>query len=274
MDSLLQHRHRPIIVSGVPQFERPDSQLVTASQIYEETYRAASNRLHYPQTMDRKIWEYSYVLHAIQTYARTGPGSRGLVFGCGMERLTAVLAADGAEIVATDYVVDNAKNWEARGLDDLYHEPFIAREDFDARVSFRHQDMNAIDDDLRNFDFIWSTGSLEHIGSHANGVNFVVNAMECLKPGGIAVHTTEFTTTSETVHQDFGELSFYCRADIEGLAERLIEQGHQIVLNFTRGDTPADHHVDVAPFHGGRTLLAHFETHVITSIGLIIQKAL
>ena len=68
------------------------------------------------------------------------------------------------------------------------------------------------------------------------------------------------------------DLSFYCRDDILTLARRLTEAGHLIVLNFQRGMTPADMHVDVAPFHYGRSLLAHHRSHVITSIGLVIQK--
>jgi hypothetical protein len=125
---------------------------------------------------------------------------------------------------------------------------------------------------LQGYDFCWSTGSLEHIGGHAKGLAFVEAAMGCLKPGGIAVHTTEFTISSETVGRDAPDLSFYCRADIEALASRLLQAGHTIVLNFDRGTTVADTHVDVPPYHAGRTLCAHFGSHVITSIGLIVQK--
>jgi len=273
MRTLIERRGRALTVSGQPPFARPDSQLVSASQIYEPECREWFQRLGFSLGLDRKRWEYSYILHAIHIYGRTGIGARGVAFGCGMEQLTSIFAADGAEIVATDYVVNNAHGWEARGLEDLYCEQHLAREQFHERVTFRHVDMNDIPVDLRNFDFCWSTGSLEHIGSHANGMAFVENAMECLKPGGIAVHTTEFTVTSETMGHDYPDLSFYCRADIEALAERLTAAGHQIVLNFNRGSTVADTHVDTPPFHGGRTLLAHFDAHIITSIGLIVQKA-
>jgi len=225
--------------------------------------------------MDRKSWEYALILNAIQTYAASGEGSCGLGFGCGKEFTPSILAADGAEIVATDYVGEemSASGREARSINDLFFEHYIDRETFDRRVSFRHQDMNVIDEDLRDFDFVWSTGSLEHIGGHANGKRFVEEAMACLKPGGIAVHTTEFTISSETVSYDSPEISFYCRKDIEALAQRLIEAGHAIVLNFERGTTLAVTHVDVSPYHHGRTLAAHHHTHVITSIGLIIQRA-
>lgn len=249
------------------------SQLVSASQIYEPACQRWFSKLGFTPMMDRKLWEYSYILHALDTYADTGEGSRGLAFGCGKEFITSILAAGGASITATDFVSEEPGHWEARGFDDLYFDQYISREKFNAKVSFQHLDMNKIPDDLTGFDFCWSTGSLEHIGSHANGLAFVENAMKCLKPGGIAVHTTEFTISSATVSQDFEELSFYCRSDIEALAERLLGSGHMIVLNFERGTTVADLHVDTPPYHQGMTLCAHFRSHVITSIGLIIQKA-
>lgn len=250
--------------------------MVSASQFYEPACRQRFDQMGFPLTLDRKAWEYAYILHAINAYARTGEGARGLAFGCGKEILTSILAADGASILATDYVPERVsdRQWEARGLEDLYFEQFIDRETFSENVRFSHLDMNNIDDDLTGFDFCWSTGSLEHIGSHANGLAFVERAMACLKPGGVAVHTTEYTLTSDTTNYDTPDLSFYCRNDIEGLAARLLAQGHTMILNFDRGSTVADLHVDLPPYHAGHTLAAHFSSHVITSIGLIIQRSL
>jgi hypothetical protein len=260
-----------LVVRQPPNFASPTSQLVSASQFYEPRFAELVSRLSLEVVLDRKIWEYCFIVNAIETYARTGPDSRGLAFGCGMEFITSVMAAGGSDILATDYV-EQSHNWQARGLEDLYSAAHVDRATFDARVRFQHLDMNQIDPGLNGFDFLWSTGSLEHIGGYDKGLSFVENAMQCLKPGGIAVHTTEFTLTSETVGHDTPTLSFYCRRDIERLAERLINAGHMIVLNFERGQTVADTHVDTPPYNYGRTLCAHFSNHVITSIGLIIQK--
>lgn len=272
--SMLSLRKRPIVVSGQPSFEWPDSQLVSAAQIYEPSFQRWTNLLGCQTVMDRKIWEYSYILQAVHAYGTVAPGSRGLAFGCGKEKAASIFAAQGCDIVATDFTpeIEFNSQWAAKTRDDLYFEDCIDRETFEERVKFRHVDMNNIDDDLRDFDFCWSTGSLEHIGSHANGLKFVESAMDCLKPGGLAVHTTEFVISSETSYRDYHDLSFYCRADIEALAMRLLDSGHMIVLNFERGSTIADNHVDAPPFHHGMSLAAHFHTHIITSIGMIIQK--
>lgn len=261
----------PVVVREQPTFASPTSQLVSAAQFYEPRFAEIAARLKLDLVLDRKNWEYCFIVNAIDAYAATGPGTRGLAFGCGMEFITSVLAAAGSDILATDYV-EQSHNWQAKGLEDLFSPAHIDRATFDKRVRFEHLDMNAIDPGLTGFDFIWSTGSLEHIGGYRNGLDFIENAMHCLKPGGIAVHTTEFTLTSEHVGYDTPNLSFYCRRDIENLAARLIKAGHMTILNFERGKTVADTHVDTPPYNYGRTLAAHFSHHVVSSIGLVIQK--
>lgn len=270
MYSMLRDRGA-LVVRETPTFTSPTSQLVSASQFYEPRFRETAERMSLEAVLDRKIWEYCFIVNAINTYAAVGPGTRGLAFGCGKEFITSVMAASGSDILATDYV-DQAHDWQAKGLEDLFSAAHIDRASFDRRVTFRHVDMNDIGPDLTGFDFLWSTGSLEHIGGYDKGLAFVENAMHCLKPGGIAVHTTEFTLTSEHTGHDTPELSFYCRRDIERLAERLIKAGHMTVLNFERGQTVADTHVDTPPYNYGRTLCAHFSRHVVSSIGLVIQK--
>jgi hypothetical protein len=272
--SLVIRRHKPLVVDEKPTFAQPDSQLVSASQFYEERYTHWLAETRLPYGLDRKCWEYTFILHAIDYYVGLKHGMLGLGFGVGKERLPAVMVKHNCSLTITDYIPpgEQAQHWEARKIEDLYFDEIISSELLRKNAKFREVNMNHIPDDLVGFDFLWSTGSLEHIGGHANGLAFVESAMRCLKPGGIAVHTTEFTLTSPDVSFNDPNLSFYCRRDIEDLANRLIQSGHQIVLNFRRGDTVADTHVDTPPFTPGMTLTAHLGLHVITSIGLIIQK--
>lgn len=272
--SLLTARCRPIIVDGLPSFERPDSQLVTASQFYESQFATWLAEFKWSPGLNRKLWEYLYILNALDGYCGLRAPHRGLGFGVGKEQIPAIIAQRGCQLVITDYVPDPEASlgWEGKCLDDLMFEHLCPREIMEQRVGFRAVDMNVIPADLGGFDFLWSCGSLEHIGGLANGLAFVRNSMDCLKPGGIAVHTTEFTLTSETSTHDDPNICFYRRSDIEQLAQDLLAAGHLIVLNFNRGNTVADLHVDVEPFHYGLSLAAQHANHVITSIGLIIQK--
>lgn len=278
VNSLLQLRGAPLVVSGLPTFAKPDSQLVTASQFYEPAFAPWLEYYLGKILLDRKIWEYCYILNAIELYMGMKPGRRGLCFGAGKEFLPAIMAQRGCEVLATDYMPAEGASlgWETQSREDFYYPDFVSRAAFEQNIRFQAADMNHLSPELRRggFDYLWTTGSIEHIGGHRNGLAFVEAAMDCLRPGGIAVHTTEFTLTSESYGHDTPELSFYCKKDILALAQRLTARGHQIVLNFDRGTTPADTHVDTPPFHYGMTLLAHFKSHVITSIGLIIQKSM
>jgi len=150
---------------------------------------------------------------------------------------------------------------------------------FDQRVELKSVDMNHIDKDLQGFDFVWSCCALEHLGSLKAGLDFIINSIRCLKPGGIAVHTTEFNLSSNGDTIETPGLSIYRRRDILGLVNQLTALGYNVApVNFHRGTGPLDAHVDLPPYK----LYEDYQTEVhlrlklgkfdCTSIGLIITK--
>jgi hypothetical protein len=85
-------------------------------------------------------------------------------------------------------------------------------------VNFRPVDMR----DLRlpwdeTFDFLWSSCSLEHLGSLEAGMDFVKQSTDLLKPGGVAVYTTEFNVSSNDETLTSGPLVVYRKRDVEKL---------------------------------------------------------
>ena len=108
--------------------------------------------------------------------------------------------------------------------------------------------MNNIPSDLRNFDFTWSSCAFEHLGSLEHGLRFVLRQMGCLKPGGFAVHTTEYNVSSNRETVDETQTALFRRQDIERLVSDLRDDNHVIDVDFTTGRTPADLHVDEPPF--------------------------
>jgi hypothetical protein len=262
----------PLIVEDQPDFDHPVSQLVSAAQICSAGFEKRRQVYRWDFGLNRKLWEYLYILNALELYAGLAPGRRGLGFGVGRERLVPLLAAGGCRLVATDYVPEDERSlgWEARGIDDLFDEEVCPRDELLRNVTFRHVDMNRIPPDLTGFDFLWSCGALEHIGGIEPGLAFVEAAMACLKPGGIAVHTTEFNLVSDERTLESPGMSFYRRQDIERLGRRLRQQGHGIALNFTKGATVADLHVDREPYHYPLSINALVGAFVITSLGLIV----
>lgn len=280
---MLARRGRPLLVETAPSFEVPDSQLVSEAQILSPRFEYWRHAFRMKPGLNRKLWEYLYIANGIDYYIGLGEGVRILGFGVGRERIPAVLAARGCDVTATDY--DRGEGWTARSIADLLqplegdtdpalaHIPICDAEIFARHLSFRNLDMNHIPGDLRDYDALWSCGSLEHIGGLEKGLEFIEHSLECLRPGGVAVHTTEFNLSSNEHTYDTPPLSFYRRKDIEGLAARLLMQGHDIVLNFTRGNGLVDSHIDKAPFDYALTMNALHANFLITSIGLIVQKS-
>lgn len=230
--------------------------------------------------MHRKLWEWSFISQALFERGLLNPGIKGLGFAVGQEPLSALFAFYGCKILATDLNVNNKNvegwartNQHAAGLKDLNKLKICPNEIFNRRVSFRFVNMNNIDKDLRGFDFVWSSCSLEHLGSLEKGKEFIYNSLNCLKPGGFAIHTTEFNVSSNTDTLVNGESVIYRKKDIREIAINLRSAGHKIKLDFNFGTKPYDLHVDYPPYSQDIHLRLNLLGFVSTSYGLIIQKA-
>jgi hypothetical protein len=231
--------------------------------------------------LHRKMWEWLFIAEALHERGMLAPGRRGLGFGVGQEPLVAAFAAQGCDLVATDQPhelavssgwTDSSVEW-AGGLENLPTHDLVSNEELARRVQYRDVDMNHLPDDLRGFDFTWSSCALEHLGTLEAGTDFVVAQMDCLRPGGVAVHTTEYLVSSDdspsTVEQ--GGTVFYRRSDIRALIDELRRAGHTIDMDYTLGSTPDDVHVDVAPYSDVH-LRTQLGEYVTTSVALVVTK--
>jgi SAM-dependent methyltransferase len=262
-----------------PTLAEPMSQLCTASQLDEPAYAASCEVLGTPPVAHRKLWEFVWILACMERAGIIAPGRRALGFGVGRERIPAVLAARGVEVLASDAPADlvQAQGWASTGQhsherEQLFYPTIVAREDFDRLVQFSPVDMNAIPDGLRDFDVCWSSCCLEHLGSIEHGLRFIESSLQALKPGGLAVHTTEFNLSSDEETFESPNLSLFRRSDILRLVGRLIDQGHEVwPLNFHPGDRVLDEHVDLPPFGLPHLKLAA-QRFTQTSIGIAVRR--
>jgi methyltransferase family protein len=158
-------------------------------------------RLRMVPVYHRKDWEDCFVLQALWEAGMLAPGRRALGFAVGREWMPAFFAGLGMEVVATDLDAGDARAraWIGTGQhadarDPLFQPHLVGEEAFRRLVRHCAVDMAAIPDDLQRggFDLVWSVCSLEHLGSLERGEAFVLAAMRCLRPGGVAVHTTEY----------------------------------------------------------------------------------
>src|SRR5258708_9821643 len=197
------------------------SQLCSAESLRSPALRAWAERLR-PMwaagdearevMLHRKMWEWLFIAEALQERGMLAPGRTGLGFGVGQEPLVALFAAAGCDVVATDQPHDSAvaSGWTdssvewSGGLEDLNAFGLCGAAEFEQRVAYRPVDMTSIPADLRGFDFAWSSCALEHLGTLAAGMDFVVAQMDCLRPDGVAVHTTEYLVSSNSATVEAG----------------------------------------------------------------------
>lgn len=264
-----------------PTLADPTSQLCTEAQFAEPLHVEICSELREnPSILHRKIWEYSWITAALLKAGALRPGMRALGFGVGREPLPAFFGKHGVAVVATDAPLEaiDGHGWEstgqhAAGLDALRRPLILDNATFDRLVSFEAVDMNKIPEHLQGFDFCWSACSLEHLGSIEHGLRFVEESLETLRPGGIAIHTTEFNLSSNNETFEAPTLSLFRKVDIEKLFSRLIAKGHKPwPLNLHPGTGLADEHIDLPPYANNPHLKLEVAMHVVTSIGLVVQK--
>ena len=230
----------------------------------------------------RKQWEFVYIAQTLWERGMLAPGKRGLGFGVGREPLPSLFASFGSEIVATDQSLESAINggWVSThqhtiDLSGLNDRGICTSRMLEDLVSFQAVDMNHIGMELSGqFDFCWSACAFEHLGSLKHGLDFVENSLRTLKPGGVAIHTTEYNLSSNDDTVETQDLSIYRRCDIEPFIEKLRARGFEVSpIDWKLGEGFAEQVVDLPPFGRGEPhIRLKAGQYDVTSIGLIIGK--
>lgn len=237
-------------------------------------------KLKEPFKYHRKLWEYCYIYQSLLERGMLQPGKAGLGFAVGKEPLTAAFASHGCQITSTDLELEKAhaqgwtsSNQHCDGLAGLNERGICDPQLFNSSVIFKYMDMNKIDNTTFNsFDFTWSSCAFEHCGSLDLGKEFIVNQMNCLKPGGIAVHTTEYNLTSDGDTLRSGLIVLFRKQDFDWIVNKTCALGHSIDIDYTVGDGKIESIV-AKPADTDYHLRLQLGKYVTTSIGLIITKS-
>jgi SAM-dependent methyltransferase len=239
-------------------------QASTQSDMQSKWFSYWCHRLGLRPIFHRKLWEYAYIVQGLWERGFLTPEKRGLGFGCGTELFPAFFASCGASVLATDLHPEKVAgmgwaetNQHTEGLEMLYRADLLERSEFDRLVELRFVDMNQIPQDLHSsFDFTWSMCALEHLGSIQHGLDFIKESVRCLKPGGIAIHTTEFNFAYEDETLESQSCVLFRKKDFEALAAELEKMGHVVSpLNFDVGRGCLDGFIDVPPYKEEETPL-------------------
>jgi len=279
--------------SGEPRPHGLSSKPTTQADVESPWFAYWCHELRIAPAYHRKLWEYAFVLQVLHERGRLREGLRGLGFGCGEEPLPSYLASRDVEVTVTDLDPARARGrgWmetgqHASSLSKAHKPELVSRERFEARVQLEYVDMNDIPAALHGaYDFCWSICAFEHLGSIEGGLRFVENAMRTLRPGGVAVHTTEFNYLSEEETVEDGPTVLFLRRHLVELKRRLEAAGHRVgPLDFDSGDGLLDRYVDLPPYAwsaGPAQALAQGVGHLklavgrfpSTCFGLVVERA-
>ncbi len=257
------------------------SRICTQAQVREPWFTAWCRVLGESPHAHRKLWERAYVAYVLDTLGLLTPGARGLGFAVGQEPLVALFAGHGCRVVATDLPpgAREARAWRlsgqlGNGLGDLRRDSLCDPNRFQELVTWRPVDMRAVPEDLTGFDFCWSACALEHLGSLEAGMSFVERSLRTLRPGGVAVHTTEYNVGSNDGTVATGPTVLYREQDVLELAGRLERSGHQVAaFALSPGKGVLDEYVDAPPYSTEPHIRVWLRSFVTTSLAMVVRSS-
>ncbi|KAJ1540521.1 hypothetical protein HK096_010842 [Nowakowskiella sp. JEL0078] len=226
--------------------------------IHKKLYQTDEIQMH------RKRWEMVYIANIVLEMGLCSKGKKGLVWAAGQEILVSFFAGYGCSILATDMPPDGAdiSAWSNTGQfasskESLFLEKYVAKNDFDELNLFE-----IFDETLK-----------EHVGSILLGQKFIIDAMDLLKPGGVAIHTTEFTLSSLDKTVDTGITVLWRKQDVEYLVHSLKVLGFEVYpMDFGAGTGIFDQKPDLPPYNLQQHIKLQIGQHIATSYGIIIKK--
>jgi hypothetical protein len=256
------------------------SRCLRENDFKENWYLDACKKIKEIPRYHRKQWEYCYIYQGLFERGVLKPGKIGLGFGVGKEPLVSAFASHGCKIVATDLNAEDPRsltwystNEHSKNIQDLNERKICDSLEFEKLVIYENVDMNNINIRYANeYDFTWSSCAFEHLGSLENGKQFLLNQMKCLRPGGIAIHTTEFNVSSNINTIDNNDTVIYRKRDVEEIVRELNNLDYNVEIDYTLGSGQIETCVDIPPYHSDKHLRLELMGYVTTSIGLIIEK--
>lgn len=233
-----------------------------------------------PYREHRKQWEFCFMAHALDHYGMLKNGKKGIGFAVGHEPLAVYFVKRGVDMVVSDLPIEGneevADGWastneHAAALRATFKEGIIDYDTYEKKAKFTPVNMNTIPEDLLNgeYDFVYSSSSLEHVGSVELGRKFILNAMKALKKGGVAVHTTELALNSLKYGGNFDHMSVWLKKDVQQLETELEGIGCKLLPVEYAIDNLA---VDELPYSDQKHFILKVDGTIHTSIAFVVKK--
>jgi len=274
-----------------------NSNLCNYEDFLTNDYEKFCELIHEKKRIHRKQWEFYVIYENIKKHVKSFDGKKGLGFAVGSEVIVPLFVKLGANVTASDLDPNdpssvawaNTNQHMSNGFN-KYFDGYIKKMLFENKCEFKYINMNNIPLDLNGYDFIWSSCALEHLGSIKLGLEFIEKSLACLKPGGVAVHTTEFNYLSNDDTLETPGCVCFRKKDIEQIVTKLSHKGYSVeIINYDRHKNIVNDHVDEFPYNGSQhaiffeiqnydVMKSHIniklDKYVSTSIYLVIKKPL
>jgi hypothetical protein len=147
-----------------PNLDSPVSQLCTAAQFDEPAAQEIMKAMGMARRLHRRNWQQLYVVSVLATLGCIAKGRSAIGFGTTRERIAALLASRGVEVMALGRPGATTPE-EARGGYHLFFPEVVRLADFELLVHFAEQDLKEPDLDLGGpYDICWSCDVAQHMG--------------------------------------------------------------------------------------------------------------
>jgi hypothetical protein len=250
-----------LLSEKAPTLADPVTQVATAPQLREPVAGGWLARLRPKGKSGVEHWRKVFTLQALRRYGMLEEGAVGIGFEPSPSGVPAALAAMRINVVAAFPTRPGQQLAPAMLKRDLATRAPCDRATFDENVTARIVPWRRISEDLVNFDFLWSARANERLYSVAAAVQFVEDAMVCLRPGGLAIHVMSYDLAPGGRSTPSTERILLQQGDVERIALNLVSRGHEVAQFKINADDPilADG--------------AHHGVERRTMVGLIARKA-
>jgi SAM-dependent methyltransferase len=160
----------------------------------------------------RKDWEWALGIIAMSRYGKLNDKSTAIGIGSGTEPIAFYLANRINHVYATDIYRGNER-WIRAAPSDFAenpkkYAPFPYRED---ALTVLSMDGTKLGFPSESFDIAFSFSSIEHFGgkNHSGALRSLQEIERVLKPGGLAVITTEYIINNKEHHEFFNRRTIY-----------------------------------------------------------------
>ena len=199
--------------SNLPYHVNPDDRPKLNRLCYVEDWQnpeirdalAELQKLNPQGFIHRKDWEWAIGLMAMKRFGKINESSAAIGVGSGIEPIPFYLASKISRVYATDLYEDD-ESWKQAApseflKDPKKYSPFPYREDALTVLRMDGANLDFPDD---TFDIAFSFSSIEHFGgeNHSGALKAMREIERVLKPGGIAVISTEYILNDKE-HPEF-----------------------------------------------------------------------